>query len=288
VLIKPKSFYIEQKLNEQTNEMLVTMLAVLLLSIPFAYLIAQIPIRLEKEIEKKNQLLQQQTKMAQMGEMIGSIAHQWRQPLNELGINIQNLKYDYKNNEIDENFISGFISKNKQTIEFMSKTIDDFRNFFRVDKKKEEFSIKQAIEDTLSIQLAQLKNYDIALNLKGDDLKVNGFQNEFKQVILNIINNAKDALIEREIQTPIIDIILEDNSISIKDNAGGIQKDIIDRVFEPYFTTKEQGKGTGMGLYMSKMIIEDNMGGKLSVENMDDGVKLIINLTNENQMAGEV
>jgi len=220
---------------------------------------------------KQLEVLQGQTKMAQMGEMIGSIAHQWRQPLNELGINIQNLKYDYKNNEIDENFISGFISKNKQTIEFMSKTIDDFRNFFRVDKKKEEFSIKQAIEDTLSIQLAQLKNYDIALNLKGDDLKVNGFQNEFKQVILNIINNAKDALIEREIQTPIIDIILEDNSISIKDNAGGIQKDIIDRVFEPYFTTKEQGKGTGMGLYMSKMIIEDNMGGKLSVENMDDG-----------------
>ena len=220
---------------------------------------------------KQLEVLQQQNKMASMGEMIGSIAHQWRQPLNELGINIQKLKYNYINNEIDENFIMMFIEKNKKTIKFMSNTIDDFRNFFRVDKAKESFNIKKTIQDTISMQSAQLKNHNIVLNIIGNDFKANGFQSEFQQVILNIVNNAKDALIQNEIKNPIIDIVLKNNIITIKDNAGGIPPNIINRIFEPYFTTKEQGKGTGLGLYMSKIIIEDNMSSTLSVSNVDDG-----------------
>ena len=160
---------------------------------------------------------------------------------------------------------------------FMSKTIDDFRNFFRVEKEKENFSVKTTIKDTLSMQSAQLKNYNIAIDIVGDDFEVNGYQSEFQQVILNLLNNAKDALLENKIQNPTINIILKDNSISMKDNAGGISKEIIDRIFEPYFTTKEQGKGTGMGLYMSKMIIEDSMGAKLSVFNVNNGAVFIIN-----------
>ena len=218
---------------------------------------------------KQLEILQQQSKMAQMGEMIGAIAHQWRQPLNEIGINIQKLKYDYIGNKIDENFIREFIDKNKKTINFMSKTIDDFRSFFRVDKDIENFSIKTTIEDTISMQSAQLNSHNIVLNIIGNDFNIDGYHSEFQQVILNLVNNAKDALIQNNIQNPTINITLQNNTITVIDNAGGIPSDTINRVFEPYFTTKEQGAGTGMGLYMSKMIIEDNMRGNLSVSNID-------------------
>ncbi len=227
---------------------------------------------------KQQQILQQQSKMAQMGEMIGAIAHQWRQPLNELGLSIQNLKYDYKFGKVDEKFITEFIEYNRKTIMFMSETIDDFRGFFRVEKDKKNFNIKEITESVVSMISAQFKNYQITVTIEGDEFIYNGLQSEYKQVILNIINNAKDALIEKKINNPNIKITLKKKTIIIKDNAGGIPNDIIDRVFEPYFTTKEQGKGTGMGLYMSKMIIEDNMGGSLSVENDNNGAVFRIKL----------
>ena len=231
---------------------------------------------LEKSIQealaentRQLQVLQQQTKMAAMGEMIGAIAHQWRQPLNAVGLSIQNLEYDYKMGLIDEKFIEEYIEENTKTIEFMSKTIDDFRNFFRVDKEKKLFSIKEAIQETLRMQSAQLNNHHIKVLLEGGDTEYLSLKGEFQQVILNIINNAKDALLEKQTDNPQIKITIDKKHITIEDNAGGIPDDIIDRVFEPYFTTKEQGKGTGMGLYMSKMIIEENMSGALSVENKD-------------------
>ncbi len=233
-----------------------------------------------KQNTKQLEVLQQQSKMAQMGEMIGAIAHQWRQPLNELGINIQNLKYDYKNDEINETFIKNFITNNKQIIKFMSQTIDDFRSFFRVDKEIDNFSIKEAIEKTISMQATLLKQLNIVHSIEGDNFNVNGFKSEFQQVILNIVNNAKDALIEKSIKNPEIKIVLNNNIITIEDNAGGIPDNIINRIFEPYFTTKEQGKGTGIGLYMSKMIIEDNMNAKLSVKNNTKGAIFSIDCRN--------
>jgi signal transduction histidine kinase len=229
-----------------------------------------------EENTKQLQALQQQSKMASMGEMIGAIAHQWRQPLNTIGTSIQNLKYDYKEGLIDDEFLKEFIDKNKKTIKFMSKTIDDFRSFFRIDKEKVKFNVFEITNSVVNMQSAQLKNHHITVNVSGDEFEYIGLQSEYQQVVLNLITNAKDALIDNHIKNPIIDIKIEDNKIYVKDNAGGIPKDIIDRVFEPYFTTKEQGKGTGMGLYMSKMIIEDNMGGTLSVNNIDDGALFII------------
>jgi PAS domain S-box-containing protein len=225
---------------------------------------------------KQREMLREQSKMAAIGEMIGAIAHQWRQPLNALSINIQNLEYDFEDGIIDKEFIKEFVEKNNKTIGFMSSTIDDFRNFFRVDKEKDFFSIKEAVESSISMQSAQLKNHSITLYLEGDDFEVNGYKSEFQQVILNIINNAQDALMENNIRDPKIEIRLENGIVSIKDNAGGIPKDIIDRVFEPYFTTKEYGQGTGLGLYMSKMIIEDNIEAKLKVSNVDDGAMFTI------------
>jgi len=236
-------------------------------------------------VERKQlQILQQQSKLASMGEMIGAIAHQWRQPLSTVSTSIQNLEYDFEDGYLnDEKFVERFIEKNKKTIKFMSRTIDDFRGFFRLDKEKQDFNVKEITQSVIEMQSAQLKSYNILLNLVGDEFIYYGFQSEYSQVILNIINNAKDALIQNNIQNPTIDIDMKDKIVTITDNAGGIPKNIIDRIFEPYFTTKEQGKGTGMGLYMSKMIVEENMQAKLYVENIENGAMFIINLKDINE-----
>jgi len=238
-------------------------------------------IKMNQEIVKslrKDKYLQEQTKLAAMGEMVGAIAHQWRQPLNSLNINIQNLDDDYEDGLINKEFIDDFIDKQTTTIKFMSKTIDDFRNFFRVDKIKNDFSIKDAIQSTINIQNAQLTTHNINIQIIGDDFMINGLKSAFQQVVLNLITNAKDELVKRSIKNPKIEIRLEGKTIHVLDNAGGIPEKIISRIFEPYFTTKEQGKGTGMGLYMSKMIIETNMDGEFSAQNREDGAEFSIKL----------
>ncbi|SFV59899.1 PUTATIVE TWO-COMPONENT SENSOR [hydrothermal vent metagenome] len=239
-----------------------------------------------EENTRQLQTLQQQSKMASMGEMIGAIAHQWRQPLNELGLSIQNLKYDYRAGVVDKDFIDEFIEYNKKTIMFMSNTIDDFRSFFRVDKEKKRFNVLETTQSVVSMLSAQLNSLNITTNIEGDSFDHIGYQSEYQQVILNIVNNAKDALVDNNIKNPTINISITRCSnpnidkqtcqVTISDNAGGVAEDIIDRIFEPYFTTKEQGRGTGIGLYMSKMIIEENMGGKLTVENRDGGASFTI------------
>jgi signal transduction histidine kinase len=226
-------------------------------------------IALEQKLQK-DQLLQQQSKLASMGEMIGAIAHQWRQPLNALNINIQNLEEDFEEGLIDQEFIEEFMTKNRNIIEFMSKTIDDFRNFFRIDKEKQHFFVEEVISDVLSIQSAQLKNHNISIEVSGDDFSIDGYKSEFGQVLLNIINNSKDAIVQNNIENGYIKIKLHNHQIDIIDNGGGIPQDIIERIYEPYFTTKEQGKGTGMGLYMSKMIIEGNMGGRMKASSNEN------------------
>ena len=220
---------------------------------------------------KQQQLLQEQSKLAAMGEMIGAIAHQWRQPLNALGLSIQNLEYDFNDGHVDKAFIESYVKKNKETISFMSQTIDDFRNFFKIDKIKESFSVKKAIEETVSIQEASLKKYQITLKIQGEDFDIYGLRSEFQQVILNILTNAAYELKDNNLKDPMITIVLDKQMIIITDNAHGIDAEILDRIFEPYFTTREQGEGTGIGLYMSKMIIEENMGGRLYAKNLKEG-----------------
>ena len=231
-------------------------------------------IQIEKEQESERQMLIQKSKLSSMGEMMGAIAHQWRQPLNALNINIQNLDDDCDEGLIDRAFIDEFIAKNKQIILFMSKTIDDFRNFFKIDKEKREFSALEAIYETIGLQIAQFTNHHIHVDVDGTDVLLFGFKGEFQQVILNIINNAKDTIIEQKINTGRIRIFLAPKEIIIENNGGNIPVEILERIFEPYYTTKTQG--VGIGLYMSKVIIEKNMGWKLSVENVPNGVRFII------------
>ncbi len=231
-------------------------------------------VQIEKEQESERQMLIQKSKLSSMGEMMGAIAHQWRQPLNALNINIQNLDDDCDEGLIDRAFIDEFIKKNKQIILFMSKTIDDFRNFFKIDKEKKKFSALEAVYETIGLQMAQLANHSIDIDVDGEDMMLFGFRGEFQQVILNIINNAKDTILEQKVSPGSIRIILAQKEIAIENNGGNIPEGVLERIFEPYYTTKTQG--VGIGLYMSKVIIEKNMGWKLTAENVAHGARFTI------------
>ncbi|OUR71435.1 hypothetical protein A9Q76_05655 [Arcobacter sp. 31_11_sub10_T18] len=236
-----------------------------------------------EENRKKDEMLSHQSKLAAMGEMMGNIAHQWRQPLNIIGaLNLKTQTLIELHGPLSETQYSKISDNIEIQLNYMSKTIDDFRNFFRTDKVTKDFKIVDHINNSLNILNTQLKHLNIALDVNGDDFTIHGLENEFQQVILNIINNAKDALIENEIKNGKIEVktqIVNSNGIiSIQDNAGGISDKIIKRVFEPYYTTKEKTKGTGIGLYMSKIIIENNMKGHLSVFNVNNGACFIIRL----------
>ncbi|MBF0342697.1 MAG: PAS domain S-box protein [Nitrospirae bacterium] len=235
-----------------------------------------------RKIFQQQQMLVQQSKMATMGEMIGSIAHQWRQPLNALGLIIQDVEDAYEYGELDKNYIDNLIKDSITQINFMSQTIDDFRNFFKPSKEKTTFNIVKAIKEVIVMVKAMLNSKSIKVETESEeDITVTGYHNEFMQVILNMINNSKDAILENRINNDIhggiisISINKHDGivKIEIKDNGGGIPEHVKERIFEPYFTTKGEEHGTGIGLYMSRIIIEKNMGGHLYVDNyVKDGV----------------
>ncbi|MCG3680501.1 sensor histidine kinase [Aliarcobacter butzleri] len=234
--------------------------------------------------KEQEQLLIQQTRLAAMGEMIGNIAHQWRQPLNALGLILQNLKFSYEIGELDEKMIDKSVKKATMLTENMSKTIDDFRNFFRPNKAKENFKINEGITKAIELIESTFEHNNIKLekDFASSEIEFFGFANEFSQVILNLLTNAKDAVLENKIENPLIIIQTKIDDeyiyISIKDNGFGIKDEIINKIFEPYFTTKDEGKGTGIGLYMSKIIIENNMNGKIEVKNEQNGANVIIKL----------
>jgi len=285
--------FFTQKLSDNLNYMLILLILFVLIVVILMGMkiynniglsVDETNAKIEFEINenrKKDELLAHQSKLAAMGEMMGNIAHQWRQPLNALAGNIQFLREDYEDGDINEKFLDKFIKQNMDCINFMSKTIDDFRNFFKTDKIKSDFSILSCLQKPLDILKPQLDEAHVSLDIKGDDFIVHDLQSEFQQVILNIINNARDALVEKKINNAKITVetYVKDSSgfVFIEDNAGGIPNEIIDRVFEPYFTTKEQGKGTGIGLYMSKMIVV-NMQGNITVSNTKEGARFEIEL----------
>jgi signal transduction histidine kinase len=233
---------------------------------------------------KENQeILFQQSKMASMGEMIGNIAHQWRQPLNALSALNVSLSMKYSAGKLTEDDVSIFKEKSNYLIQRMSDTINDFRNFFYPDKSVERFRVDKAIDDAINFIKSSYRINNIKIiNYSSCTVDIKNHKNELIQVLLNIFNNSKDAIKEFNSQNGIviIDVIILENSlkITIQDNGGGIDQKIIDRVFEPYFTTKFKDEGTGIGLYMSKMIVEESMGGRLKLENRDSGVLTTIKL----------
>lgn len=231
------------------------------------------------EVEKnrqKDKIMFHQNKMASMGEMLNNISHQWRQPLMELSslfIPIEaRLNFDL---ELDKKELKESIEKLNDITKYMSNTIDDFKNFFATDKEKEEFKLSEQINASLNIISSSLKNNDISLDIiiKKNPI-IYGYKNEYTQVLINIINNAIDALIQREISNPKIIITVDETKkevlIIIEDNAGGIKVDPVEDIFKPFYTYGKNN-GSGIGLFMSKLIIENNMNGRLWVENTNIG-----------------
>jgi len=213
-----------------------------------------------------------------MGEMIGNIAHQWRQPLAAVAAIIQNYEDAYEDGTLDMDYIEKHTDLIMDILTQMSRTIDDFRYFFRPNKMKSNFNVKSVVLKTLKFLESSFKFNNIKLIMDmAEDCELEGFPNEYSQVILVILTNSKDALMEREIKDKKMEISLRkyDNKtvLKISDNAGGIKNNVLPKVFDPYFTTKEQGKGTGVGLYMSKTIVEKNMSGKLTCKNVAGGAE---------------
>ncbi|PHO11739.1 sensor histidine kinase [Malaciobacter marinus] len=246
--------------------------------------------KIQQEINQRMQqekLLTQQSKLASMGEMIGNIAHQWRQPLSELNAILMNVETRYKFGDFDDKFIENSVFECNEITSYMSNTISDFQNFFKPSKTKVNFNITKACNKAIGILQSSLKHHNI--KYKGSceqDILVYGYPNEFSQAILNILSNAKDVLIQRNIENPYIHIDVTIGKkytlIHIKDNGRGIEEKYLDRIFEPYFTTKHAKQGTGIGLYMSKQIIEGNMDGILKVRNNKKGACFTIKLKNSN------
>jgi signal transduction histidine kinase len=216
-----------------------------------------------------------------MGEMINNNAHQWCQPLNALGLIVQQLPIFYDSAEFSREFLEENTEKSLALIRHMSQTINVFRDFFKPDKGKITFGVKQVIGHTLSLIEQSFKEHQINIALHSDcEPMVYGYSNEYAQVLMNILMNARDALAGHTVDAARISIhaFTEGSAavVTIADNAGGIDDETIGRVFDPYFTTKGPDKGTGIGLFMSKTIIERNMGGRLTVRNTGNGAEFRI------------
>lgn len=240
--------------------------------------------KIEEEVQKNRQkdlMLAQQSRLAAMGEMISNIAHQWRQPLNAIGIIVQNIEDVFIYNEMTPDYLGKKVDKTMELIMFMSQTIDDFRNFFKPDKEKQLFNLGDIVNKALSfVEASYLKNSIQVEKHLDEHVLCEGYPNEYTQVIINLLNNARDALVENKIESPRVCVSLTKSEgqsvLKIRDNGGGIPASISQRVFDPYFTTRNEKSGTGLGLYMSKNIIEKNMKGRLYFENKEEGVEFSI------------
>ena len=269
-----------------------------------------------EKLRQQEHMLIQQSKMAAVGDMLGIIAHQWTQPLAALSLQVQDIKDTYIHGELDEKFIDSAVAGSMETIGFMRDTILHFRNFFVPDREKVDFDVILAVNDVLKILSALLYNNYIETALwcacdvesvrfedsstpppcRNAMTTITGYPNEFKQVILNLVTNARDAILGRRrrsepgekikgrigIDISIDAAVAPDGGgkikIAVSDNGTGIPPDILDKVFDSYFTTKPPGEGTGIGLYMSKAIIENSFKGAIYAENIDEGARFVIEI----------
>ncbi len=246
---------------------------------------------------KKQQMMEAQilkSKITAMGELIGMIAHQWRQPLTVVSAILSNLSAAYEDGELDEEYLRKSVKDGNEMLRYMSKTIDNFRNFFKPQSLKEEFCLCGIVLDAVELTLVGLQTDGIKIffnsilvdednrGLCEKQMPIVGYKNEFLQAIISIIKNSKEAMQIHNVENKIIYIDLketEDSYIaSISDNGGGVDKKVANRIFEPYFTTKHGSMGAGMGLYVAKMLIENDMDGKLGYKNIDDGASFAIEL----------
>ncbi|MCG3658500.1 PAS domain-containing sensor histidine kinase [Aliarcobacter butzleri] len=242
--------------------------------------------RIEDEIKKNTKqqhMIMQQNKLAQMGEMIENIAHQWRQPLAQINSSIILIDAILEKHNFKDTLVENKLTEIESLTSYMSKTISDFKNFFNPNKKKTIFNVEEAIQKANDVLKGLINSHHIQIEINIEkDLKINSYLGELQQVILIIINNSIDAFIHMNIHFPkiLINAYTDNESlvIHIEDNALGINSDLLDKIFEPYFTTKHKAQGTGLGLYIAKMIVENSLLGFLSVENKQNGACFTIKI----------
>jgi len=240
-----------------------------------------------EENQRKDKMLQEQSRLALMGEMISMIAHQWRQPLGAISastfglqLKVSSPKMDFSKEEDRKQFLQFLdttLDKISEDVQFLSTTIDDFRTFFQSDKKRQKVILEIPLKRALHIVEASLKSKGIELTMhvsNYDEIEI--YPNEIMQVILNLIKNSEDVLVQNKVENPKIEVNIYKKSkhiiLEVKDNGGGISEDIREKIFDPYFSTKSEKNGTGLGLYMSKLMIEEHHNATLRVKNIDDGV----------------
>ncbi|PLY06663.1 MAG: hypothetical protein C0625_08735 [Arcobacter sp.] len=223
------------------------------------------------DVKNKEDLILQQSKIASLGEMIGNIAHQWRQPLSSISTAASGMKLLKEYGKLDDEHFNNGLDSITETSQFLSQTIDDFRNYIKDNKQKKEFNLNASIKKVVSIMQGSFTNHFIKVKINVEDLTINGYENELNQILLNILSNSRDALknIKEEDRYIIIDSLKKDKNVilTIIDTGGGIEENILKKVFEPYFTTKHQSQGTGLGLYMTHKIITESMRGNIFIEN---------------------
>jgi len=251
----------------------------------------KLEIKVEEEILKRKEkeaMILHQSKLAAMGEMMDAVAHQWKQPINIIHMHIDMLGYDFEDNMVNEAYVKKLQDDVFRNIQHMTNTLNEFRTFFRPNKNPEEFYVQDMVNKVLLLVKDEFIKNTIKINvIVENNYKLLGIENEFKHLILNIINNSKDAFVENKTKNRQIDIEIVSNDtekiINISDNAGGIPEHLLENIFNANITTKEEGKGTGIGLYMSKQIAIKNSG-SLSVENVENGAKFTFKHVLENQI----
>ncbi|MCJ7764685.1 MAG: cache domain-containing protein [Thiovulaceae bacterium] len=242
--------------------------------------------RVEAEVRahrEKEKMLIQQSKMAAMGDMISMIAHQWRQPLNQMSYLLMNIEAAYEYKELTPPYMEKKVKEGTKLLEYMSHTIDDFKNFFKPDKERSQEQISEVLEHTIGFIKKSLDSLNIVLEVNvRSEASLMLYRNELMQVFLNILTNAKDALVETEPAEPKIEISIDADEVSVSieicDNGGGVDDAIMTKIFEPYFSTKGAKSGSGLGLYMSKTIVEEHLNGKLTVYNTEAGACFVVRL----------
>ncbi len=239
-----------------------------------------VSIETQKNLEKQK-MLELQSRQAQMGEMIGMITHQWKQPLGVIRLSCTFLEISQRRDRLDETTLLKQLKDIDAQVSYMNTTVSDFQNFFNPSKEKRFFNLHDTIQGIIDLVRNEYELNNIAIEISGDNsIEVNGYSNEYAQVILSILKNAKDAFIQKPHNMMMITISIDKKSenncsiVTIKDNAGGIPEDVIDTVFDLYMSTKADG--SGLGLNIAKNVIEVNMNGKLHVQNIDDGAEFSI------------
>lgn len=268
---------IEQNITNTTVIFITLSFFLFILCVYFAKIVNKKFKKYKKEINKHldakiehEKILSQQAKMAAMGEMIGNIAHQWRQPLSSITSNATSMIVQKEMSLLDDESLKKGLKEINKKSQFLSTTIDDFRNFFNSNKHKSTFVIKESIHDAITLLDSPFKRSDIQIVENISNIEIKNYKNEFVQVIINILNNAKDALKPKHTDKFILIDVYKNNEhveIIIKDSGGGINEEIMDKIFDPYFTTKHQFQGTGIGLYMSNEIISKHMKGTIEASN---------------------